>query len=71
MAYNLDNIDKRIIFELDKNARIADTKLAKIVGRSKESIRYRIKKLMDDKIILGFTTWIDPIKLHRKSSINN
>jgi Lrp/AsnC family transcriptional regulator for asnA, asnC and gidA len=63
MAYNLDNIDKRILFELDRNARIPDTKLAKIVRKSKESVRYRIKKLIEEKIILGFTTWIDPTKL--------
>ncbi|MBU2576687.1 MAG: AsnC family transcriptional regulator [Nanoarchaeota archaeon] len=63
MAYKLDNIDKRILFELDKNARIPDTKLAKLVRKSKESVRYRIKKLIEDKIILGFTTWIDPTKL--------
>jgi DNA-binding Lrp family transcriptional regulator len=32
MAYEIDNIDKRILFELERNARIPDVKLAKIVG---------------------------------------
>jgi DNA-binding Lrp family transcriptional regulator len=63
MAYKLDKIDRRILFELDRNCRIPDTVLAKKVRRSKESVRYRIKKLVDDEIILGFTTWIDPTKL--------
>ncbi len=63
MALEIDETDKRIIYELDKNARIPEVKLAKIIGKSKESIRYRIKKLLDQKIILGFTTWIDPTKL--------
>ncbi|MDO8481133.1 MAG: winged helix-turn-helix transcriptional regulator [Nanoarchaeota archaeon] len=63
MLESLDKIDKRILFELDKNARIADTRLAKLVGRSKESVRYRIKKLQEDGVIKGFTTWIDPCKL--------
>ena len=63
MTYKIDEIDKRILFELDKNSRIPDTKLAKIVRKSKESVRYRIKKLIDEEIILGFTTWIDPTKL--------
>ena len=63
MAYLLDNIDKRILLELDKNARISDVKLAKIVGKSKESVRYRIKKLIEEKVILRFTIWIDPTKL--------
>ncbi|MBR9699072.1 Lrp/AsnC family transcriptional regulator [Candidatus Woesearchaeota archaeon] len=63
MGYQLDKIDRRILFELDKNARIPDSKLAKLVNRSKESVRYRIKKLIKDGIILSFTTWIDPAKL--------
>ena len=67
MALEVDETDKRIIYELDKNARIPEVKLAKIIGKSKESIRYRIKKLLDQKIILGFTTWIDPTKLGYKT----
>lgn len=63
MGFKLDKLDKRILFELDKNARIPDTKLAKILGRSKESTRYRIKKLKEKEVIKGFTTWIDPIRL--------
>ncbi len=63
MHDKLDKIDKRILYELDKNARVPDTKLAKIVNRSKESVRYRIKKLQEEKIIQGFTIWIDMAKL--------
>jgi len=63
MAQDIDKIDRRILFELDKNARIPETQLAKKLNRSKESIRYRIKKLTEDGIILQFTTWIDPTKL--------
>ena len=59
----IDKTDKRILFELNKNARIPEVKLAKIIGKSKESARYRIKQLIDKKIILGFTTWLDPVKL--------
>jgi DNA-binding Lrp family transcriptional regulator len=63
MLNKLDKIDMRILFELDKNARIPDTRLAKLVRRSKESVRYRIKKLQEQGIIKGFTTWIDPTRL--------
>lgn len=63
MSHKLDNLDKRILFELDKNARIADTQLAKLVRKSKESVRYRIKKLESEGIITGFSTWIDPSNL--------
>ena len=63
MLIKIDKIDKRILFELDKNARIPDTKLAKLVAKSKESVRYRISRLQEQNIIQGFTTWIDPTKL--------
>jgi DNA-binding Lrp family transcriptional regulator len=59
----IDEIDKRIIFRLDQNSRIAETQLAKIVGRSKESVRYRIKQLEKKGIIKAYTIWIDPTKL--------
>jgi len=63
MLLKLDKIDKRILYELDKNARIPDTKLAKLVGRSKESVRYRIKRLEEQGIIKGFSMWIDLAKV--------
>lgn len=59
----LDIIDKRILFELERNARITDIKLAKIVRKSKDAVRYRIKKLEEQKIITGYKTWIDFAKL--------
>lgn len=60
MVFELDNINRRILFELDRNARITETKLAKLINRSKESVRYRIKQLEEQKIINGYTTWFDP-----------
>ncbi|MDO8460375.1 MAG: Lrp/AsnC family transcriptional regulator [Nanoarchaeota archaeon] len=68
MVYKIDNIDKRILFELSRNSRMFDTTLAKIVRKSKESVRYRIKRLKEEGIILGFTTWIDPIRLGYQSA---
>lgn len=59
----IDNIDRRVLLELTKNARIPEVKLARLIGKSKESVRYRIKQLIEKKIIIGFTTWTDPIKL--------
>lgn len=66
--YYLDKINRKILFELDRNARIPETQLAKIVGRSKESVRYRIKKLQQEEIIQEFTIWIDPVKLGYNSA---
>jgi DNA-binding Lrp family transcriptional regulator len=64
----LDKTDKRILFELDRNSRIPDTKLAKLVRKSKESVRYRIKQLEEKGIINGYTIWIDPARLGYSSA---
>ncbi|MGV8161862.1 MAG: Lrp/AsnC family transcriptional regulator [Candidatus Nanoarchaeia archaeon] len=64
----LDKINKRILFELDRNSRIPDTQLAKLVGKSKESVRYRIKRLVEENIIKGFSIWIDPVRLGYKTA---
>jgi len=63
MSIEIDNVDKQILFELDKNSRIPETHLAKLIGKSKEATRYRIKKLIEKKIITKFTIWIDPTKI--------
>jgi len=59
----IDKIDKTLICYLDANARMPETELAKKIGRSKESIRYRIKKLQERKIITGFFCRINPYAL--------
>ncbi len=63
MTIELDNIDKRILFELERNSRIPDVNLAKIVKKSKDAVRYRIKRLEDEGVITGYKTWIDMSKL--------
>jgi len=63
METKLDYYDKKILFELDKNARITTSNLAKQIRKSKQFVDYRIKKLEEEKIILGYTTVIDYSKL--------
>jgi len=46
--------DNKILFNLDFNARQTDSELARKVGLSKQGIHYKIKKLIENKIILGF-----------------
>lgn len=62
MTYKLDKINRRIIYELDKNARISDSQLARIVKRSREAVRNRINKLVADGVIQAFITSINPSK---------
>ncbi len=68
MPTKLDKLDCKLLFELDKNSRLPETTLAKLIGRSKESVRYRIAQLKEKGIIHGFTTWIDPTKLGYSSA---
>ncbi len=62
MVYQLDIINRKILYELDKNCRISDNQLAKKVNLSRESVRNRIKKLKEEEIIQGFITSINPSK---------
>jgi DNA-binding Lrp family transcriptional regulator len=63
MKVKIDAVDRRILFELDRNSRISEVALAKKIGKSKEAVRYRIGKLKEKRVLLGFTTWIDPVCL--------
>ncbi|VVB56579.1 putative HTH-type transcriptional regulator [uncultured archaeon] len=63
MNPRLDTIDRRILFELDQNCRIPETRLAKIVGKSKEAVRYRIKNLRETGIIKGYSMYFDVSRL--------
>lgn len=62
MGIKIDKIDRRILYELDKNCRVSDSRLAKIVGRSRESVRYRIKRMQREGVIIEFLTALNPAK---------
>ncbi len=61
----LDKIDKQILNELQKDDRISASDLAKKLGTPKSTVTYRIKRLEDEKIILGYRAIVDPSKLGR------
>jgi DNA-binding Lrp family transcriptional regulator len=63
MAIKLDLKDKKILYELDLNARQNNSKIAKKVGLSKDAITYRIKKLEEAGIIKGYRAVIDSARL--------
>lgn len=63
MGEILDNVDRRILFELDKNCRINESSLAKIVKKSREAVRYRIRKMEREGIILCYAAFINFGKL--------
>lgn len=59
-AYSFDKYDQKIIKELDFDARQTLADLAPKVGLSRDAIKYRIKRLMDQKVILGFVPTYNP-----------
>ena len=59
----LDDIDRKILALLQKNARISFRDIADAVGISVGTVHNRIKKLERLGIIRGYTTLLDPYKL--------
>ena len=58
----VDSKDKKILYQLDLNARQSDASIARKVGLSKYVVNYRIKKLLEKKIIRYFYTMVDASK---------
>lgn len=58
----MDNLDFRILWELDQNARLSMAELSRRVGASKQMLNYRISRLRDEQVILGFIAGVD---IHR------
>jgi len=54
MNLKIDKYDKKILNELENNARIAITSLAKKIKLSKETVRYKVQRLKKEHIIKSF-----------------
>ena len=59
----LDKKDRKILYQLDTNARQPNSAIAKKVGLSKDVVNYRIKQLEKEGFIRGYYTIIDFSKL--------
>lgn len=59
----LDQTDHKMLKILTHDGRIAVTELAKKLGMSKTPCSVRLKRLINDKFILGFKAVINPVKL--------
>lgn len=55
----IDNVDLKILQELTKNARQTSLELSKKINQTERVTRYRIKKLENQKIILGYRPFIN------------
>ncbi|MFA5856785.1 MAG: Lrp/AsnC family transcriptional regulator [Candidatus Pacearchaeota archaeon] len=56
---SLDDIDKKILFELTNNARQTSLEISNKLKVSERIVRYRIKKLEENKIILKYRVFLD------------
>ena len=60
---NIDRKNKKILYELDLNARRSGSYIGKKVGLHRNVVEYRIKRLKETGIIKNFYTIIDTSKL--------
>ena len=63
MTIKLTKQDKIILSNISNNPRILEKKLASLCNLSKDSIRYRIKRLEKLNVIKGYSSFIDYTKL--------
>ena len=55
----MDNLDKKIVFELQNNGRLSNFEIAEKVGLSPSPCLRRIKNLEKNKIISGYTAIVN------------
>src|SRR3989339_1117313 len=63
MVYELDLKDKKLLHELDYNARQSNNQIGKKVKLSKEVVKYRIDRMIEKGVIIRFHTIINYFKL--------
>lgn len=61
--YKLDKNDKKILDLLNKNARLSLADLSRKSGITRDVIGYRIKKMENENLLLGFRPVFNPSKL--------
>ena len=59
----MDNLDKKILEQLQKDARITNVALAESVNLSPAPCLRRVRDLEDQKVITGYTALLDPEKV--------
>ncbi len=60
---DLDALDRRIMYELDLNARAPASELAKKLRKSKETVNFRLRRLLDGGYLKGFYAVFSTSKL--------
>ncbi|MGI9461486.1 MAG: Lrp/AsnC family transcriptional regulator [Alphaproteobacteria bacterium] len=64
MSYNLDDIDYKILYLLQRDASLSVADIASRIGLSPTPCWKRIKKMEEEKIILGSVVLVNPKKVN-------
>jgi Lrp/AsnC family transcriptional regulator, leucine-responsive regulatory protein len=57
---DLDDTDRRLLIELQEDARLSLAELGRRVGLSPPAVAERVRRLTDEGVIRGFRTDVDP-----------
>lgn|GEM_PF-530885 len=63
----LDSLDCKILYELDLDARISTSEIARRLRKSKETVNFRLRRLVEEGVLSGFYTIFDTRKLGQYS----
>ena len=56
---NITELDKKILFELDKDGRASFSEIARTIGTTPQVVKYRYERLMETGVIKHFWAFID------------
>lgn len=62
-AGGLDDLDRRILTELQRNSRVSNSRLAELVGVAQSTAHARMRSLVERGIVTGYSVEIDPAAL--------
>lgn len=56
---NISELDRKILFELDRDGRASFSKIARIIGSTPQVVKYHYERMIDKEIIEKFWAFID------------
>ncbi len=62
----MDRIDRKLLYELDKNSRQPITQLAKKLRLNRNTVEYRLNRLVEKRIIKQFVTLFNPLAFNNQ-----
>ncbi len=63
MNIEIDDLDKRILELPQLDARVSFAELSRKLDVAEATVRFRVKRLMDNGVITRFAALLDPVKV--------